>query len=351
MTPLKSLSPARILILAAIISLSSLSCKKAGYWVLPPAKNIVPIPPAQLKWVQLADLPFPDLTPGDVPLARIEQQGFAIGSKGYFCGGHAITSFTLPQEMKDLWEYDATTNVWTQRASFPGPLVELATNFVIGNMAYIVVGNQTWAYAQASNTWTQKANFPGHSRSHASSFAINGKGYVCFGGDLDAADANLDDVWQYDQLTDTWSRKATFANAARQDAISFVINGRGYVCSGQKFTNPGSIDLTDLHAYNPATNTWTTRASLPTTGRSNAVGFSCIGRGFIATGSSISLILKDCWEYNANTNNWISLPNVGGSVRDFAGGFVIGNNLYIAGGIGPIPSDGFIDFWTLKLAN
>lgn len=355
MRPLKHWQPARLLLFAVIISLLCVSCEKSqlatktdnAAIVNPQPFSIIPI--LRVHWVELADLPFPDLTSGDVPSGRVKLQGFTIGGKGYFCGGQAITSFTLVQEMKDLWEYDTATQTWTQRAGFPGPLVDNATNFVIGSNAYIVVNNQTWQYSQTSNTWTQKASLPAAARAHAIAFAINGKGYVGLGNDLTYGTGDLGDFWQYDPVADSWTQKAAFSGGNREGAVSFVINGEGYVCAGGKVANGSTTYFTDLWQYDPGTNAWSAKANLPATGRMNGVGLSGLGSGFIATGSNSTAILNDCWRYTATTNAWYSLPNVGGSVRDYAGGFEIGNNLYIAGGIGYIGSDGMKDFWTLHL--
>ena len=357
MKPLKHLHPARMLQFAVIISLFSVSCQKSqltantdNALIAKPGPIIIIPPILRVNWVRLADLPFGDLTPGDVPLGRIKLQGFAIGGKGYYCGGEAVTSFTLVQEMKDLWEYDTATHAWTQKASFPGPLVDDATNFVIGTNAYVVVNNQTWQYSQTTNTWTQKASLPTVARAHATGFAINGYGYVGFGNDITNGTGDLADFWQYDPVANSWSQKASFLGANREGAVGFVINGEGYVCSGAKVVsgNPTTY-LTDLHQYDPGTNTWTTKPSLPASGRMNGVGLSGLSSGFLLTGSNGTAILNDCWRYTASTNAWTSLPNVGGSVRDYAGGFEIGNNLYIAGGIAYLGSDGMKDFWTLHL--
>lgn len=352
----KPLQSASVLLFAAIISLTGISCQKNNMaantntaTISKPTSSIIIIP--LIWWTQLADLPFHDQTPGDVPLGRIHLQGFNIGGKGYFCGGEAISSFTQAQEMKDLWEYDTATKAWTQKASFPGPFVDDATNFVIGTNAYIVVNNQTWQYSQTTDTWTQKANLPAAARAHATAFALNGMGYIGFGYDLTYGSGDLGDFWQYNPVADTWTQKALFAGANREGAVGFVYNGVGYVCSGGKVGNGTTTYFTDCWEYIPRANAWVQKASLPAAGRMNAVGLSLLGSGFIATGSNSTTIFTDCWRYTASTDTWSSLPNVGGSPRDYAGGFAIGNNLYIAGGISYIPSDGMKDFWTLHLYN
>jgi len=340
--------------LAVLLSLFGMSCQKGIQSIdktersIGANSSIIIVPPLKVVWVQLANLPFHDLTPGDAPLGRIHLQGFTIGGKGYFCGGEAITSFTLAQEMRDLWEYDPTTQTWTQKADFPGPYVDDATSFVIGSSAYIVVGNQTWQYDQTTNVWTQKASLPADARAHASSFAIGSYGYVGFGYSL-VSGTDLSDFWQYDPVANSWSQKASFAGAAREGAMSFVIGNSGYVCLGGKAGGGTTTYPVDCWAYDAVAGLWSAKANFPGAGRMNGVGLTGLGRGFVATGSNNANILNDCWQYSATSNAWSALPNVGGGVRDYAGGFEIGNNLYIAGGIGYIGSDGMKDFWTLHL--
>jgi N-acetylneuraminic acid mutarotase len=330
------------------------SCQKNLHFIDKEVKSIGIEPSIiflpRIHWVQLADLPFHDLTPGDVPLGRVKLQGFNIGSKGFFCGGEAITSFTLVQEMKDLWMYDSATHSWTQKADCPGPYLDDAVNFVIGKSAYFVVGNQTWQYNASSNAWSQKASLPSTSRAHAAAFAVNGKGYVGFGHSL-VNGADLSDFWEYDPVADSWLQKATFFGAAREGAMTFVIGGNGYVCLGGKVGGGTTTYPLDLWQYNPTTNVWAAKVNFPGAGRMNGVGLTCLGRGFVATGANNANILNDCWQYNATTNAWGALPNVGGGVRDYAGGFAMGHSLYVGGGIGYIGSDGMKDFWTLHLYN
>ena len=58
---------------------------------------------AQGVWAQLAAHPGGQ---------RYAQAAFSIGTKGYVC-----TGFNGSQNTAALWEYDATTATWTERAS------------------------------------------------------------------------------------------------------------------------------------------------------------------------------------------------------------------------------------------
>lgn len=61
-----------------------------------------------IQWTRLADFPG---TP------RASANAFSIGHKAYVCFGRSGPSTGL---LKDVWEYDAITDTWTQKADFPG---------------------------------------------------------------------------------------------------------------------------------------------------------------------------------------------------------------------------------------
>ncbi len=118
--------------------------------------------------------------------------GFSIGTKGYIgTSGNVYTNdFTT-----EFWEYDPATNSWTQKASLPiTPSRYGAVGFSIGTKGYIGIGGKSgfnsdpyykdfWEWDQATNIWTQKADFPGNARVAAVGFSIGNKGYIGTGYD------------------------------------------------------------------------------------------------------------------------------------------------------------------------
>ena len=55
----------------------------------------------------------------------------------------------------------------------------------------------------------QKTQLAGGKRRDAVAFVIDGKGYVCTGIDNGVYE---EDFWQYDPASDTWNRKRSIAN-------------------------------------------------------------------------------------------------------------------------------------------
>jgi N-acetylneuraminic acid mutarotase len=322
--------------------------------------NDVGLPPPIIAWLKGPDVPIDGQ--GNPVFGLSNAFGFAINAKGYIGGGE-IEFYMSFSPSNQLWEYDTVTRSWSQKANFPGDNILNASSFVIGNDAYVCTGGtsapgvnfskENWQYDQTANTWTRKSDFPGTARSFATATAINNKGYVGLGDEaLNSTFPDTKDWWQYDPVTDSWTRKADFAGGKRGGAVSFTINNKGYVSCGHHVnvnTNNAKL-FNDLWQYNPAGDSWKQKADLPASSRDNAIGLSVFGNkgivGIVATGSASN----DCWQYSASSNSWSQLPNVGGGPRSDAAGFSIGNTIYIGTGfVNSLTSSSAKDFWGLRL--
>src|ERR1035437_8831645 len=265
--------------------------------------------------------------------ARIDAVGFSIGSKGYIGPGyHTITGGFY----KDFWEWDQATNTWTQKAVFPGRIRNSAVGFSIGNKGYIGTGqgadslgnpvllDDFWEWDQATNTWSQKANLPGGVRSNAVGFSIGNKGYIGTGGGIInyPSFSTYDDFWEWDQASNTWSQKTSIPGGARLRAVGFSIGTKGYIGTGQDETINTPIVLDDFWAWDQATNIWKQKANIPFA-RSCATGFSIGSYGFIGTGyyGINNLITGDWWRYDTCNDTWTQAVNFGGGHREGAVGF------------------------------
>lgn len=232
--------------------------------------------------------------------------GMAIGNRGYIGTGYN------GKYLKDFWEYNPDLNTWTKRADYKGDARTSAVAFSIGNKGYLGTGNDGkkkskndfYEYNPATNKWTKLADYAGGVRMGAVGFSINGMGYIGTGS---------------------------------------VFNGKEKGDDNEENENQNIEDMTkDFWQYNPITNTWTRRADFPGSARYFATGFSIGGRGYIGTGSDVITRKADFWEYNAQTNSWAQLPDFGGTARQGATGFSIGCAGFIGtGSTGALQKD----FW------
>ena len=296
-------------------------------------------------------------------IGRTAAFGFSIGSKGYVGGGSGGLPVQSPRSLADFWEYDPTTNAWTQKANLPLGL-ERAASFVVGTKGYVCTGyhvvppdspsyyntnvNYLFQYDQTSNTWTQRSAFPGGARDGAVGLNIGTEGYVGTGNN---SGEFVKDWYQYDPPRDRWTRKADLPGSGRMFSSSFTIDGYGgFVCCGY---GTGPTDFNDVWVYFPGSDTWGQAASLPGSAREQAVGFSYGSTGGgIACGlhyayPSPNVLLNDYWYYQLSTNQWQQRPSLAGAARAGAAGFAINNTPYI--GTGWNYNGNLNDFWYLGL--
>lgn len=217
---------------------------------------------------------------------------FSMGGFGY-CGlGTGSVEY-----FKDLWRFDAETNVWTQMADFEGTARREAVAFVIDHSAYVGTGQDAsgltqdfWKYDAVSNDWTPIADFPGTARRDAVGFAMVGQGYVGTGVD---ASTYLADFWAYYPLTNSWVQKADFPGTPRHGAVGFGVFPNAYIGLGEDNTFTYKKDLWEFNYFG---NTWTQRTNFPASGRAQAIAIVVQGRAFVGTGYDGSFH-DDFYEY------------------------------------------------------
>jgi len=262
--------------------------------------------------------------------AREGAVGFSIGAKGYIGTGEDGSY------RKDFWEFDPLSDSWTQKADFGGTARNFAVGFSIGAKGYIGTGydetyniqQDFWEFDPLLNTWTQKADFGGTARETAVGFSIGTKGYIGTGNDDSQSTNPREDFWEFDPLLNSWTQKADFGGGVRSDAVGFSIGGKGYIGTG--YDNISWI-WKDFWEFDPLLNTWTQMADFGGTARENAVGFSIGDKGYIGTGLGWNC-KKDFWEFDPSINSWIQKADFSGTARYPAVGFSIGDKGYIGTG-------------------
>lgn len=283
--------------------------------------------------------------------ARYGSVGFSIANKGYIGMGYDGA------DRNDLWEWDQAANTWTQKANCPGPVRRVSVGFSIGNKGYIAAGyngsflNDLWEWDQVTNTWLQRADIPTAGRYGAACFVIGNKGYVGCGNSGSANGPYFDDLWEWDQATNTWIQKASYPGGAKYGVSGFALGNKGYF--GLGYDNNITAFYNDLWEWDQATNNWSQKASLPCAKRHYSTSFSIGAKGYIGLGQGIGAVLfKDFWEFDASANTWKQKANCAGGNRWLACGFSIGSKGYAGSGLYSNNSS-LADLWeydTLTLA-
>ena len=240
---------------------------------------------------------------------------------------------------------DAAENEWTAAAAMPtarGGLGVAVVNrkiYAVGgvnNGTYFAVNEQ---YDPVADKWIVKASMP-TARSGFAIAVFQNKIYV-MGGSGASGILGVNEV--YDPAKNTWETLAAMPTA-RADLCASVVGGRIYVIGGKEDwgVEPSYHELGMNEVYDPVTDTWETKAALPTP----AFGYASVvvddevyvmggARQFLASLSDL-VAIDPVQVYNAENDSWrnvASLPNA----RSFGAaaatsGLIAPKRIYVLGG-------------------
>ena len=139
--------------------------------------------------------------------------------------------------------------------------------------------------------WVKVQSIGGSKRRGATAFTYNDKAYVCTGINNGVT---LTDMWEYDPTADTWTKKIDLDDDSdwsiiRQNASSFVLDGKAYVFLGEN-----SSTLSTVYQYDFAKDTWTEMSSFEGSARTSSVAFTVGSKAIVATGQSAATTSTIC---------------------------------------------------------
>ena len=261
---------------------------------------------------------------------------------------------------------------WQMGKPLPQPLGEI-TSAVIGGKWYVMGGYDGAnvqpqgvgvEYDAASETWTAKKNMlvPAH---HATAVALDDRVYV-FGGFVGRPGTKgwqpIANAFVYDPATDSWKELAPMPTP-RGSACAVVVDGKIHVIGGAHANIPGKpgneplwagvpqIVVGTVEEYDPASNTWRTRAPMPT-GRNHFFAAEVDGKIYaingrlgtsFVTASDVTDIVE---EYDPKTDTWRYMGRSPTKRGDVAGG-VHNGQIYVTGGEYEEPR-GKVTFWAFE---
>jgi N-acetylneuraminic acid mutarotase len=142
----------------------------------------------------------------------------------------------------------------------------------------------------------------------------------------------------YDPALNTWTTKAAFPSTPRRLPVAFVIGANAFVGTGDDGTFKN-----DFYKYDATANSWSTVASFGGTPRYGATCFVIGTDAYVGTGYDNTLSnRKDFWKYNFISNSWSAIKDFSGTARSNAVGFGIGNFGYVGTGYDSLTTR---DFW------
>jgi N-acetylneuraminic acid mutarotase len=288
------------------------------------------------QWSERAPLPLPR---GGLVVAALNGKLYAIGGEN---GAQKLALNT---------EYDPATDTWTERAPLPSPRIAAAV-VVVDKLIYVIGGGQraedltsVIAYDPATDRWTSKAPMPIGRAQFGAAF-LNGKIYA-FGGT-----GNSGQVDAYDPVTDSWSTGPSMPSA-RGGFRAVTLNGSIYFAGGQD----ESSHLSSAMAFTPCADygQWISKAPMPTF-RSAAIAAQVDGTIFVIGGYTAPLHYHTNNEaYDPASNTWtIKAPMPTARTGIGTNGAVVGGKIYVIGGNNGYASnaneayDPRTDTWTVR---
>lgn len=265
-----------------------------------------------------------------MPSTRFNFGAQAIGNKIYVLGGqgHRISDGVFDWA-RNVWVYNIDTNSWSVAASTMPRETALFGCAEVGGIIYVLNGSYqggnysktVYAYDTASDTWTTKAQ-TNRSRRAPSAFAIGGIVYLFSGHSEELGQAFDVTVEAYNPETNTWSPKANILHGNRY-AASGVAGGKGYLIGGETgYTQ----------SYDPDVNVWTLEpggAFPPTYGHAGgAIGNKVYSAGGFNINGSVSSV---GWAFDPATDTYTGIASIP-TPRGWVGSTVAKGHLYVLGG-------------------
>ncbi len=236
---------------------------------------------------------------------------------------HATTGQTLAGLLSLVW-VDSTAAPSPGRYWCPGTGVYRDTVWFLGGRLSAQVSTRSiTAYDVANDAWISDG-LPSLTtpRRAGGGGLIGNKIYVA--GGKDSSSTILSSCEEFDLDTKTFASKADMPLASWAVA-SAVAGDRLYIIGNES-------SLGSTYEYNPAVDSWTTKANL-SVGRGWACAAGSNGLVYVMGGSDVSgTALSDCWCFDPAANSWTQKADMPGP-RIYANAVAYGDSvIYVIGG-------------------
>jgi len=254
---------------------------------------------------------------------------------------------TVPRDLNVVGTNEAFgSGAWTTKTSMPTARDAFAISQINGKI--YVAGGELFnnnspidtfeVYDVASDAWSTLAPMPTH-RWFAGAGTANGIIYVVGGQASDSG--ALHTVEAYDPSTDTWSTAANMPTARHSVGIAVVHDANLnrdilYAIGGATNTGSVNVPVKTVEAFDPVTNTWTMKTSMPTARGAHPAGGVANNIIYVAGGIDqinvdVETSLTTVEAYDPTSDTWSAAPDML-SGRTTLGGAVVNNILYAVGG-------------------
>ena len=292
-----------------------------------------------------------------IPEGANEVLGAAIDGQVLVYGGQDPTN--KPQGM--FWKYDTAKNEWAKLPSNPAP-VHHGSAVAIGHKFYVIGGfrlpgtgkngwypeDKAWVFDLDTRQWSALPPMP-TARGALAAVAVGNKIYVSGGAGIPRGAQVPDGLLPggtmelfgalevFDTETNTWAQLAAMPTPRNHHSVA-AVGGKIYAIGGRVgscYSGGWSSNVWMNEEYDIASNSWTTRAAMPTA-RS--------GTGIAVTGGLVHVLGGEGWVddfggvfrahevYDPKTNSWARAPRMLTPRHGFAAA-EIGNAIYAISGV------------------
>jgi N-acetylneuraminic acid mutarotase len=310
-------------------------------WV--PAADAQVTPAVGGSWATRAPLPEPRT---EVSVAADGRQIFVVGG---FAPGASGQGWTAPRSM---YAYDPSSDRWSSVATIVEGVNHSALVHVDGKL-YVVGGFRETSrqptgavhiYDLASRQWS--AGAPMLTPRGALAVVVLDRKIHALGGNAanaqelgahdhrvggDASSVGTHEV--YDPATNTWTRRAPMPTPRNHHAAA-VLQGRIHAVGGRV---GGDFTMTTHEIYDPTRDAWTAAPPLPT-GRSGIAAVALDGRLYVFGGEVFGAIHKTFSEaerYDPRANRWQAMPPMPTARHGLGAAAALGAIHVVAGGPEP----------------
>jgi N-acetylneuraminic acid mutarotase len=276
---------------------------------------------------RITDFPWVSMTA--MPTPRLRFVTANVGGKIYVLGGQDASSPIIPQPpMTTVEIYDPATDSWSTGTPMPFA-VSAAMAAVVNGKIYVIGGVPELAiasdavqeYNPATDTWTIKTSMI-DSRYSAAVAMYNNLIYIAGGSGPGTTLASL--LW-FDPAMNVWSAGSPMSQV-RTGSAGAAIGDQILLYGGY---NTQSSYLGSVEDYDPALDTWTTRASTGIERRD--MGVSLVnGLLYAFGGNNVNRSLDLVSAYDSATDTWTSKTPMPVSL-DYTRAELVNGKVYVFG--------------------
>jgi N-acetylneuraminic acid mutarotase len=239
-------------------------------------------------------------------IGRVKAMATVLNGKAYVGLGFDFDNdsaiYNVNAYLKDFWMYDPENDTWTQKASFPSTATDACVSFAYKNNIYVGGGfngwgftSEFWKYSPENDSWVRLNNFPAMER--AGSILCASDEHIYYGTGYRTLNEN--DWWEYFPETDSWTKRNSMPDKGRENGVSFTLDNRYFVSTGRQFGGnlTGGHVKSDIMEYDATRDVWYKRGNIPNGARENAIAFSINGKGYIGFGENETQVLNDFWSF------------------------------------------------------